>query len=909
MCMNYMRSLISILFALIILFACNQQATVKEITEEATGFILSEEDLPEYEAAIDHKSFIEEGSEEFFHKGMITYREVCFNCHGNVEQPGSIPNSTKFWSDEFKYGADPYSMYETLTRGIGQMAPQVRLTPQEKYEVIHFIREEFMRDHNPDQFQEITEEYQAALPKGDSKGPEPKEYKPWAEMDYGDFYIHTYELADSFHDPRERSMGPSPLANEDYRAYNFAYKGIAIRLDEGDGGVAAGNAFALFDHDLLRFTGFWTGKGFVDWRDILMNDEHNIYPRTVGKIQVENQITPGWANPVTGGFEDPRFVAVDGRPFGPLPREWAHYKGLYYHGRNVVIKYTVDEAIVHEMYSLVEDSETPIIARTLNITSSRKPLTMRILPTSAAVSLSGNGVQLAKEDGYHVMKVAASTDIKVKIWMSAKGQDRLDQFASSTPPEDLDKYLHGGPSHYVHLVQSAPILRGKSDEAYEVDVFSLPENDPWKNRWRPSGIDFINEGKEALVCTIDGEVWRLEGILQEEGIVKWHRIATGLYQPLGIKYHRGNIYVSCRDQIVILRDLNGDGETDFYESFNSDHQVTEHFHEFAMGLQVDDQDNFYYAKSGRHARTSLVPQHGTLIKVSPDGEKMKILANGFRAANGVCLNPDGSFYVTDQEGYWNPMNRINRVTEGGFYGNMYGYNPPRDSSDNGMIQPMFWVDSKYDRSPSELVWADSDKWGPLNGALLNMSYGYGKIYVVMPESIGKEQQGGMVELPVPRFPTGLMRARFNPMDGQFYGCGMSAWATSQMIQVGGLYRVRYTGKELNLPIEISAREEGMHLTFSDPLNTESATDITNYEVNIWDLKRSRKYGSDRYNEKTLAVEKAILGTDNKTVILSIPDIKTTWVMEIIYTLKSKKGKEFKGAVQNSIYELKKDTEI
>ena len=64
----------------------------------------------------------------------------------------------------------------------------------------------------------------------------------------------------------------------------------------------------------------------------------------------------------------------------------------------------------------------------------------------------------------------------------------------------------------------------------------------------------------------------------------WQRIASGLFQPLGLKVRDGPIFVCCRDQIVRLHDLNGDGETDFYECFNNDHQVTEHFHEFAMGL-------------------------------------------------------------------------------------------------------------------------------------------------------------------------------------------------------------------------------------------------------------------------------------------------------------------------------------
>ena len=83
-------------------------------------------------------------------------------------------------------------------------------------------------------------------------------------------------------------------------------------------------------------------------------------------------------------------------------------------------------------------------------------------------------------------------------------------------------------------------------------------------------------------------------------------------------------------------------------------RVTDHFHEFAMGLQTDAVGNFYYAKSARHAKTALVPHHGTLLRVSKDGSRTDIIAAGFRAANGVCLNPDGSFIVTDQEGHWNP---------------------------------------------------------------------------------------------------------------------------------------------------------------------------------------------------------------------------------------------------------------
>ena len=261
-------------------------------------------------------------------------------------------------------------------------------------------------------------------------------------------------------------------------------------------------------------------------------------------------------------------------------------------------------------------------------------------------------------------------------------------------------------------------------------MLNLPFHSPWKNQFRLSGIDFLKDKNKGIICSTDGDIWLVSGFLDSNQKLTWKRIGAGLFQPLGVRVINDEIFITCRDQLVKLQDLNGDEEIDYFQSFNNDHQVTNHFHEFAMGLQTDAEGNFYYAKSARHARRALVPQHGTLLKVSKDGSQTEIIAKGFRAANGVCINQDGSFIVTDQEGHWNPMNRINWVTKGGFYGNMFGYNPPPDSSNTGMINPLVWVEKHVDQSPSELLWVKSEKWGPLNGSLLNFSYGYGKVFIV-----------------------------------------------------------------------------------------------------------------------------------------------------------------------------------
>jgi hypothetical protein len=324
-----------------------------------------------------------------------------------------------------------------------------------------------------------------------------------------------------------------------------------------------------------------------------------------------------------------------------------------------------------------------------------------------------------------------------------------------------------------------------------------------------------------------------------------------------------------------------------------------------MGLQTDKEGNFYYAKSARHARRALVPQHGTLLKVSKDGQETSIVAHGFRAANGVCINPDGSFIVTDQEGHWNPMNRINWVTPTNkFYGNMYAYNPSSDSSDTGMEPPLTWVERDIDCSPSELLWVDSKAWGPLNGSLLSFSYGYGKVFIVPHEKIGNQMQGGVFELPIPTFSTGVMRGRFNPGDGQLYACGLSAWGSAQP-ELGGFYRIRYNGEKTIVPLSLHVFPNGIRIKFSHELNKKNVEDITSYEVQTWDLKRSRKYGSDHYNTKALLVKNATLSKDRKEIFLTIMDVKPTNVMEVKFQFLDDTGKPVKGLIQNTINQIGK----
>ncbi|MCB0847765.1 MAG: hypothetical protein KDE26_31145, partial [Bacteroidetes bacterium] len=431
------------------------------------------------------------------------------------------------------------------------------------------------------------------------------------------------------------SQRNAPLKDEDFSWANWAYKGIAVRLDEGEGGIAKGKSWMIFDHDLMRVAGGWSGEGFIDWNEILMDGQHNISPRTIGELHFSNPVKPGWANPQTGKFDDPRFTARDGRQFGPLPKSWTRLKGIYHHEKKAIISYYVGEADVLELLSVEYEEENPVYIRNLHIKNAKPGLKAHLASGNHGVIVKGKGAKIISENGENYLEITEPGELKLKVFI-AERKDGLANFAkNSSEPIDLIPYTQGGKPHYPEILTTQ--ITTKSSGPFDVDFLTSPYDNPWKSRLRMGGIDFFKDKNKAVVVCTEGDVWTVEGLLQESGKLIWKRIGSGLFQPLGVKVIDEEIYITCRDQLVKLHDLNGDGETDFYESFNNDHQVTDHFHEFAMGLQADSEGNFYYAKSGRHAREALVPQHGTLIKVSPDGENSEIIAYGFRAANGVCI--------------------------------------------------------------------------------------------------------------------------------------------------------------------------------------------------------------------------------------------------------------------------------
>lgn len=768
----------------------------------------------------------------------------------------------------------------------------------------------------------------------------PAAEEPWKAMDYGPFLTASVRV---------------PGATT-----NIAYKGITIPFRDPRDGKLQGAT--VFDTDLMRYAAGWTG-GFLELKGVVFDGEHWAFPKIEGREAFLNPPLPGWIIE-NRTSEDPRVL-----PYGPLPRSWAHWKGLYLHGREVVLSYEVEDRAVFELPGASLREGLMIFSRTLNLGGSRTRQCIQIASVppgaavrqriaidkpDAAVSRQGMifdlevrdsrreattapvegqddevlgigvvggardvGLEVTEEGSVRLPLPATDSESRLTllIWRGTKGQVAAFNRALEhhEPAADLRPLMQGGPPRWDEKLETQ-MRPGRNEGPYAIDELKAPEDNPWHSWLRFGGIAIYPDGTRAALCTWNGDVWIVSGLTASsrgtppaaEALTQltWQRIATGLFQPLGVVIVDGELFVLGRDQITRLHDLNRDGEADWYENFNNDALVSEHFHEFANDLKLGPDGSFYYLKCARHALPAVHPQHGTLIRVSRDGSRSEVVARGFRAVNGLGIGPRGELTTIDNQGHWMPANRLNWIKPGGWYGNQWAWNPEQRTSYD---EPLCWIHNSIDRSGGTHLWVESDDWGPLKGGLISLSYGMGQMFLVLNEQVGERMQGAVTRFPL-EFETGVMRGVFHPQDHQLYACGLFGWAGNKT-QPGGVYRIRYTGRPLSIVNRLHIAKDGILLAFTDELDPGTALDVGSYDLKAWNYRWSAQYGSPDFRmngeqgRDAWAVESVILSADRRSVFLRVPELRPVMQWHLDFNVRTAAGSTIQNFVHGTIHEL------
>ncbi len=693
-------------------------------------------------------------------------------------------------------------------------------------------------------------------------------------------------------------------------------RGILLRLadDWSDGMV--------FDTDSLRMSAGWLG-GTPRFTGVIFDGGHGPSPTMTVPPVFQTPNAPGWAK--EGSFKEPRANSIAPLPPpGPLPADWAKFKGLYLNGSRVILSYTVGKCAVLESPSIEGKEDAKALVRSFTLGASEVPLELRVATATPELGIEGvglpDGAKIVTLDGdvrLQIPALKASVAFKLLLGPGAKGTS-----TASTAPLNLTELTQGGAARWTEPVTTQGVL-AKETGPYVVDRLTIPEKNPWSAKMRVGGFDFFRDGERAALCTWDGDVWIVSGIDAKLEKLTWKRFATGLYQPLGLRIVDDVIYTVGHDQITRFHDVNGDGEADFYENFNNDWELTTAFHTFCFDLHTDPVGNFYFAfnapvRSGCGGFHRITNHHGTILKVSKDGSKLEVFATGFRANNGIGVGPNGEVTSGDNEGSWVPKCPLHWVKPGSFNGVVDAAHRPLNSAKGKpdpaeQPKPLCWMPKEVDNSGGGQAWVTTDTWGPFKGELLHGSYGTSSLYKVLKEEVNGQVQGGVVKFPL-KFTSSVMRMRFNTKDGQLYNVGLRGWQ-SNAAREGGFDRIRYTGAPLCMPAGLRVTPKGVAITFTSPLNKELAENVDRYSVSMWNYRWTSNYGSGHHSTREepgalqkkgdasdpVGVKSAKLSEDGRTVALELEEVKPVMQMKIAFKLEGADKTPANYEIHNTIH--------
>jgi len=356
--------------------------------------------------------------------------------------------------------------------------------------------------------------------------------------------------------------------------------------------------------------------------------------------------------------------------------------------------------------------------------------------------------------------------------------------------------------------------------------------------------------------------------------IKVHKVTDQLYNPLGMNYVDGALYISDRDEVSKWTDTDNDGYPDKRETFASG-WISDNYHHFTFGLPYHD-GYFYVTLSTNITFDKMIKEEnikgrvdslngpnpaerGCLLKIDAKTGQYTIVVGGLRTPNGVSLATDGNILMPDNQGAWKPASGIYVAQQGAFYGHYNNTEATSDFYPNGGVPsafsdqpitpPAIWIpQNECANSPAEMIAIPQGQ--PFAGQYLMAEITRGGLRRVMLEEVDGTWQGAIFRHSQ-GFEAGLNRLEWGP-DGCLYVGGMGSGGNWGWRPPGkgsnalfGLQRMRPTGKTAFEFREVHATKEGFEVYFTKPVKLADLQDINNWAINAWTYKQTPQYGGPK----------------------------------------------------------------
>jgi azurin len=437
-------------------------------------------------------------------------------------------------------------------------------------------------------------------------------------------------------------------------------------------------------------------------------------------------------------------------------------------------------------------------------------------------------------------------------------------------------------------------------EYYRMSTVPIPEGIVLE----VGGLETLPDGRLG-VATRRGDVWLIENPASANGgQPHYTHFAQGLHEALGLAYRDGALYATQRSELTRLRDLDGDGRADRYETVYS-WPLSGNYHEYSFGPVFSPKGDMFVTLNLAWIGygESFVKWRGWMLKLDKDGKNMTPWATGFRSPSSFGYNLEGDLFYAENQGDWVGSGGISHVEKGDFMGNVKGLKwsgepnsgvtlKVSDIPDTG--EPKFEVAKRVPHLKTPAVWfphtilgistsailVDSTHgaFGPFAGQLFVGDQGQSKIMRVYLEKVNGVYQG--VVFPFREgFASGVFRQVWGKDGSMYVGQTSRGWGATGRAPYA-LQRLVWTGKVPFEPLKVEARPDGFEIFFTAPVDRAAAGDPASYKVSSFIYKYHHIYGSPPINQMSHDVRSVVVSKDGRSARVVVDSLRQGYIHEI-----------------------------
>lgn len=381
-------------------------------------------------------------------------------------------------------------------------------------------------------------------------------------------------------------------------------------------------------------------------------------------------------------------------------------------------------------------------------------------------------------------------------------------------------------------------------------------------------------------------VSNLDAVKRED--IKVQRLGDSIVEAVGVAVVNGKIYVAEKNALNEYT-LPASGNTPTKRKIADiphDSKGSVNFQEYPFGLLYRD-GFFYTANAGavRGGGLSFVddptqlddPKSGGVLKIKADDGSSELLNGGFRGSNGLSWGPEGTLWVTDNQGAFLPSSKLIQVVPGRNYGH---FNGPNGFNAIPESPPAVWmVQGQIGNSPTHPAFIQK---GLYAGQFMVGDISRGGVKRTFIEKVGGEWQGCAFSFSG-GFEAGIQKIIEGPQ-GELYLAGLGRGDVANWGWNGKLFGLQKltpkAGATVFEMLAIRSRKDGMEIEFTQPVGGAAAL-AANYSVKAATMKPGPGYGEGNMQENhSLTIKSVKVSANKKSVFLELEGLEAKRVLVI-----------------------------